>query len=103
MITRLGLLAFPWADFASSPTDDPDDWELTSTHLPLVRSYGSSVLLWTLFLVGNQELTTRATQKWAAETCAHIGEAMGLRQANVLADILKEKMEIEAREGVVSG
>ncbi|KAK0628002.1 White-opaque regulator 1 [Lasiodiplodia hormozganensis] len=103
MITRLGLLAFPWADFASSPTDDQNDWELTSTHLPLVRSYGSSVLLWTLFLVGNQELTTRATQKWAAETCAHIGEAMGLRQANVLADILKEKMEMEAREGMVRG
>ncbi|OJD38006.1 c6 finger domain protein [Diplodia corticola] len=132
LITRLGLLSFPWSDFAPETTtssshlsppspspnnstpsdsdappfyDDPcsDDWQLASTHLPVVRSYGSALLLWTLFLVGNQDVTTRATQAWAAATCAHIGEAMGLRQANVLADILKERIEREAREGVVRG
>ncbi|KAK7700442.1 hypothetical protein SLS57_012083 [Botryosphaeria dothidea] len=100
-LTGLGsLLAFPWSDFdMRSLPDDPHAWQLASTHIPIVRSYGSTLLLWTLYLVGNQEVTTRKTQEWMEQVLAHIGEAMGLRQANVLADLLGEKMDAEDRAG----
>ncbi|GME64903.1 hypothetical protein GTA08_BOTSDO06400 [Neofusicoccum parvum] len=93
-ITRLGLLDFPWSDFDMTIAD-PAAWELAGVHLPIVRTYGSTLLLWTLFLVGHQDVTTRPTQEWVVAVLAHIGEAMGLRQANVLADILRDKIALE--------
>lgn len=89
-ITRLGLLEFPWSDFDMT-ISDPGAWDLASTHLPVVRTSGSTLLLWTVFLVGNMDVTTAEMRAWATVMLGHIGDAMGLRQASVLADILRER------------
>ncbi len=49
------------------------------------RSY---FVLWPLFLVGAMDLATEEVRQWAVARLRDIGDSVGIRQANVVADII---------------
>ncbi|KAF2141546.1 uncharacterized protein K452DRAFT_250230 [Aplosporella prunicola CBS 121167] len=63
--------------------------ETPLAHLPLVRSQGSMMLLWTLFLVGSLDATGSETKRWVIRALERLGAVMGVGQGGVLGGILR--------------
>ncbi|KAK7540456.1 uncharacterized protein J3D65DRAFT_236029 [Phyllosticta citribraziliensis] len=78
----------PWLDFENDLL--PESWQIGTEHLPLVRSSGNNLLNWSLFLIGNMDITTEKTRAWVIDRLEETGSMMGMHHGTVLAKFVRE-------------
>lgn len=82
---------FPWSHFNSRAVTPFHSLKSHPTDPPLIRAIGGYSLPWAIHLVGAVDIATEPVQQWATRTLETIGRSMGIQQAFVFADKLKEK------------
>ncbi|CZR58016.1 related to negative acting factor [Phialocephala subalpina] len=90
------------------PPRDPSSYkEMTSMpilaynemHAP-IRMSGGSFLIWPLWHVGVLDITTEEVRQFVVKNLRAIGHTMGIQQANVLAEVVDARSDIEVwKEG----
>ncbi|KAK8163165.1 hypothetical protein IWX90DRAFT_487829 [Phyllosticta citrichinensis] len=78
----------PWLDFENDLL--PELWQIGTEHMPLVRSSGNNLLNWSLFLIGNMDITTEKTRAWVIDRLEETGSMMGMHHGTVLAKFVRE-------------
>ncbi len=68
-------------------------------HSP-IRMSGGSFLIWPLWHAGIMDISTDEVQRFVVRNLRSIGDTMGIQQANVLADLVEGRSDIEVwKEG----
>ncbi|KAK8182095.1 uncharacterized protein BKA78DRAFT_57200 [Phyllosticta capitalensis] len=84
----------PWRDFDQ---DLLPVRPIGTEYLPIIRSSGNNLLNWSLFLVGNMDITTDKTRAWVIDRLEEIGSMMGMHHGTVLAKFVRELRDEKER------
>ena len=71
---------------------------MSSSLLPALRLTGGVLLPWSLFLAGSTDVATEQSRHWVTEILRSLRRVMGIQQAQVLADMIEDRMKIRAQQ-----
>ena len=81
---------FPWSHFDKRAGNSVGAAKSDSAGPPMIRAFGGYTLPWTIYLAGTVDIATQPVRQWIIETLERMGQLMGVQQAIVLANRLRE-------------